>query len=329
MASRDPAVEKLVRQYSRIHNLDPDAVLAVLDWEGGVRWGGAGDYVNGVATSFGPAQLHKGGALPKGKGAAWANSPEGLLYAIEQMAQYAAGLKGHQAIAAIVRRFERPANPDAEIKHALQTYKSTTGNTVNIPNVVGSPVPGNTANLGTLAKDYLQKASPTDIGANSKQLMQLAMQRKAALAATTMQAEYSANMYGGSTVAGGPIRGGGSAFANKVLSIAHAQVGKPYVWGGESPQEGGFDCSGLIDFAFKQAGLDLPGRLTTTSALHLGKSVKGQQLKPLDLLITNGGKHMVMYVGNGQVIAAPHRGEVVQYQPISRFTGDIVDIRRI
>lgn len=116
---------------------------------------------------------------------------------------------------------------------------------------------------------------------------------------------------------------------NRVLQIANAQIGKPYVWGGESPQEGGFDCSGLLDWAFRQAGVNLPGRLTTQLALQLGRSVKGKRLLPGDWIITNGGRHMVMYVGGGKVIAAPHAGAAVQYQPLSRFEGDIVDIRRI
>jgi cell wall-associated NlpC family hydrolase len=119
-----------------------------------------------------------------------------------------------------------------------------------------------------------------------------------------------------------------SPLKQKAISVAVAQLGKPYVWGAETPGEGGFDCSGLIEYAYEQAGIKTPGRLTTYSAMKLGRSVKGKQLQPGDWVISNGGKHMTMYVGNGQVIAAPHRGEVVQYQPLSRFKGDIVDIRR-
>ncbi len=123
--------------------------------------------------------------------------------------------------------------------------------------------------------------------------------------------------------------GGVSDVQQRVLSAAHKQVGQPYVWGAESRAEGGFDCSGLIDYAYRQAGINLPGRLTTYTAAKLGRSVKGQALKPGDMVISNGGKHMTMYVGDGKVIAAPHTGTVVQYQPLSRFAGDIVDIRRV
>lgn len=147
-------------------------------------------------------------------------------------------------------------------------------------------------------------------------------------------ARQEAAQYGGEVTppkgqGGRPYPTTGSSTVNAILAAAHSQIGKPYVWGGESPSEGGFDCSGLLDWAFQQAGIDLPGRLTTYSAMQLGRSVKGKELRPGDFIISNGGKHMVMYVGGGKVIAAPHRGAVVQYQPVSRFKGDIVDVRRV
>ncbi len=100
--------------------VDADAALRVAAQEG--LGGGRGDN----NSSFGPWQLHAGGALPKQvweKGADyahdWAWSPEGLDYAIRHIADVSAGLKGQQAVANIVRRFERPANPDREIARAL------------------------------------------------------------------------------------------------------------------------------------------------------------------------------------------------------------------
>lgn len=144
-------------------------------------------------------------------------------------------------------------------------------------------------------------------------------------------AESAANVYGGTTVPPAGTRGrvptSPSPAINRALQIAHAQVGKPYAWGKESPAEG-FDCSGLIEYAFEAAGIPTPGRLTTWTMAKLGRSVRGKQLRPGDWVITNGGKHVVMYVGNNQVIAAPRPGEVVQYQPLEHFNGQIVDIRR-
>jgi cell wall-associated NlpC family hydrolase len=113
----------------------------------------------------------------------------------------------------------------------------------------------------------------------------------------------------------------------RVLAIAHKQIGTPYVWAQASPEKG-FDCSGLIEYAYEQAGIPTPGRLTTYSMAKLGKSVKDDKYLPGDWILTNKGKHVVMYVGKGKVIAAPRTGERVQYQDLDRFKGQIVDVRR-
>ena len=102
------------------YGLDPAAVLAVAGAEG--MGGGVGD----GGTSFGPFQLHIGGALPRGKDRAWAESPAGIDYALRQIAAVARGLTGRAAVEAIVRRFERPANPDAEIARAWSSYQGAT-----------------------------------------------------------------------------------------------------------------------------------------------------------------------------------------------------------
>jgi len=140
-------------------------------------------------------------------------------------------------------------------------------------------------------------------------------------------AEVRARSYGGTTqqIANVP---GPTPRVTRAMDIAKAQLGKPYVWGAASPRVG-FDCSGLIEYAFEKAGIPTPGRLTTQTMMHVGRGVPSlAQAQPGDWLITHNGGHVVMYMGNGQVIAAPHTGEVVQYQPVSRFVGDIVAIRR-
>lgn len=305
-----------IKKFARKYGVDPSAALAVAMTEGGLRWGAVGD----AGTSFGPFQLHVGGALPAGRGPGWANSPAGIEYAIRSMAQAgAAGLVGRDAIEAIVRKFERPADPDTQVKRALRFYSQLGGSA----GVAAKPLRAGGAGLRRsiareqFVSDFLSggKTDPVD------------------LVLSIREAEDRARQFGGTTVPpvswqenGPPLPRG---VVGKVLAAAHSQLGKPYVWGGESPQEGGFDCSGLIDWALRQAGIDVPGRLTTYSAMKLGRSVKGKKLKPGDMIITNGGKHMVLYVGGGRVIAAPRRGEVVQYQPLSAFRDSIVDVRRI
>jgi hypothetical protein len=98
--------------------LDPAAVLAVGHAESGINPFAVGD----AGTSFGVFQLHRGGALPRGRGPRWAASRQGIDYALRQMATVARGLRGREAVAAIVRGFERPAAPEAEISRAMGVY---------------------------------------------------------------------------------------------------------------------------------------------------------------------------------------------------------------
>lgn len=116
-----------IMQAARRYNLDPYAMMAIASHESGMRWGAVGD----SGSSFGPFQLHKGGALPRahyGDANAWANSLAGVMYAARQMAASgAAGLRGRAAIEAISRRFERPANPGAEIADAVSWYRQNRG----------------------------------------------------------------------------------------------------------------------------------------------------------------------------------------------------------
>src|SRR5579872_6451786 len=97
--------------------LDPSSVLAVAGQEG--LSGGIGDQ----GTSFGPWQLHIGGALPsgipRGQEQAWAWSPAGIDYALSRIASVAGGQRGAQAVQSIVSQFERPADPSGEISRSL------------------------------------------------------------------------------------------------------------------------------------------------------------------------------------------------------------------
>jgi len=117
MAYRDDWT-RYIRQRAAKYGLDPQAVLAVASREG--LSGAVGDQ----GTSFGPFQLHVGGALPRGRGRGWAESNAGIDYALGQMGGVARGLRGRAAIENIVRRFERPANPGGEIAGALAALPS-------------------------------------------------------------------------------------------------------------------------------------------------------------------------------------------------------------
>ena len=125
-----PALWHLIYAYSHQLRLDPYAVAAVSIAEGGGRFGAVGDN----RTSYGPFQLHVGGALPPGWGPREANSPRGVLYAMQHMAASgAAGLHGLSAIRAIVTRFERPAAPGPEVSRSFATYGGWNGSGGSLP----------------------------------------------------------------------------------------------------------------------------------------------------------------------------------------------------
>ena len=104
-----------------------------------------------------------------------------------------------------------------------------------------------------------------------------------------------------------PSSGGAGAAA---VRAAESQLGVPYVWGGESPGRG-FDCSGLVAWAWGQAGVSLPhysGAQYDDSA-----PVPVSDLEPGDLLFygPGGSSHVAMYIGGGQMIEAPYTGAYV------------------
>ena len=99
------------------------------------------------------------------------------------------------------------------------------------------------------------------------------------------------------------------------VSLALSQLGTPYVPGGAAP--GGFDCSGLVSWAYARAGH--PGLPHFTGALWTsGTHVSSQgDLAPGDLVFFNGLGHVGMYIGGGQFVEAPHSGDVVKVSQLA------------
>ncbi|HUP68574.1 MAG TPA: C40 family peptidase [Acidimicrobiales bacterium] len=115
-----------------------------------------------------------------------------------------------------------------------------------------------------------------------------------------------------------------------VLAAARSVLGTPYVWGGASPSAG-FDCSGLVQWAYRQAGVTVPR--TTAELIRTGVAVDLTDLRPGDLVFSRGGRpvrdfgHVAIYAGDNTVIIAPHSGEVVSVKPLR--PGSVQAVRRV
>ena len=113
----------------------------------------------------------------------------------------------------------------------------------------------------------------------------------------------------------------GTKQSSVVLSRAVNVLGTPYRWGGSSPTKG-FDCSGLVKYAFRDVNeADLP-RTSNAMAEGHGVKVDRKDLKPGDLLFFNikGRRvnHVAIYLGNDRFIHAPRRGKAVSIDTLSK-----------
>ena len=106
--------------------------------------------------------------------------------------------------------------------------------------------------------------------------------------------------------------------AGAIVAAALAQLGWPYVWGGESRAEGGFDCSGLVDYALAAAGMPV-GRLTASGLQGLARPLSpGTGLLPGDLVfVSRPAHHVGLVVAPGLAVEAPHRGALVHVEAIA------------
>jgi cell wall-associated NlpC family hydrolase len=97
---------------------------------------------------------------------------------------------------------------------------------------------------------------------------------------------------------------------------ATAQVGDPYQYGATGPRS--FDCSGLVQYAWRRAGLGIP-RTTHQQWARIRAKVSWRNLRPGDLVYFSGRGHVGMYVGKGRMVHAPRSGGRVRVEPIASW----------
>lgn len=125
----------------------------------------------------------------------------------------------------------------------------------------------------------------------------------------------------GGAATGLPPRAGAQAAVDAALS----RIGMPYRWGATGPNA--FDCSGLVVWAWRQAGVNIAQRSSAAQFASL-PAVSRSELRPGDLVYAGSPRvhHVGMYIGNGQIVHAPYTGRPVEIRSMER--SDLRGFRR-
>ena len=203
---------------------------------------------------------------------------------------------GQQATASVAQPAQQTATTTASANTQAapaQTNYVQTNTAATTKQASTAPTQSNTtytapAQNNTAAKPAQQQAQPT--------------QQASSQAATTQTAKPQASTQSNSST------------AQTVVSAAQSQIGKPYVWGATGPNA--YDCSGLVQYAYSQAGKNV-GR-TTYQQAGAGQHISVSQAQAGDILMW-GDYHDAIYVGNNQYVHAPQPGQNVTQASISSY----------
>ena len=164
-----------------------------------------------------------------------------------------------------------------------------------------------------------KKAVQQKLTTAQKLLNTLTAKEKARLAAIQKAADAAAAAKSASSSSSSSSSSGStttSTKAAKAIAFARAQLGKPYVYGATGPNS--YDCSGLTQASWAAAGVSIPR--VAAAQYSYGTKVSASELQPGDLVFFYSGiSHVGLYIGDGQMIHAPHTGTVVKIAPISEM----------
>jgi cell wall-associated NlpC family hydrolase len=113
----------------------------------------------------------------------------------------------------------------------------------------------------------------------------------------------------------------------QVAAAAQKYVGVPYVWGGNDPRTG-LDCSSFVQRVHADLGISLP-RVVRDQMTQGTPVASLAEARPGDLLVSHGGDHVAIYLGNGKAIDAPSPGKTIQVRDAWEKHSNLTTIRRI
>ncbi|MCT7696769.1 C40 family peptidase [Lactobacillus crispatus] len=217
--------------------------------------------------------------------------------------------KQHMTIQAVAKANHMQGNQQLKKGRKIKIPKSVTAKKGESISVIAQKV-------GVKTQDLLDANGLTWQDATIQEGQKIALPSKAKAVKTTTATKQTTTSNAQAT-----LSSINNTTAAKIVNLATqiANSGVPYVWGGESMS--GFDCSGLTQYVYAQAGINIPRTSEAQAGAVTQKPVS--QAQPGDLLFWNEGGdigHVAIYIGNGQYVQAPQPGQNVQIQSISAFT---------
>ncbi|MEU6851427.1 NlpC/P60 family protein [Actinacidiphila alni] len=217
-------------------------------------------------------------------------------YRVQQAAATQQRIEAAKSLAALTTQ-------QAELRTAKQDVQTKLGAAQKLLNSLNAQEKARLAALRAKQEEEARKKAAA-----------IAAKEKAAAEAAAKAAEQK--KAAGTTPSTPSTPGTSSSKADQAIAFARKQLGKPYVWGATGPTS--YDCSGLTQAAWKAAGVDLPR--TTWDQVNVGTRVSESNLQPGDLIFFYSDiSHVGLYIGNGEMIHAPHTGTVVKIAPITEM----------
>ncbi|WP_433328715.1 NlpC/P60 family protein [Spirillospora sp. CA-294931] len=218
---------------------------------------------------------------------------------------------------------QESAQTGSQTEGSTQTAPQAEGSTQAAPQAEGSTQAGPQAEgsvqAGPQAEGSVQAGSQARLPAATRKPAKPSLHSRAGRAALLASMQHSVRRKRVQMTAQWQRR------ANSAVSFAYKQRGRPYVWGGTGPH--GFDCSGLVQQAWRRGGVTIP-RVTHTQYRKIRTRVSLGKLRPGDLVYFNGRGHVGMYVGKNRFIHSPRTGRTVTVERLrgyykSRFAGAV------
>lgn len=223
-----------------------------------------------------------------------------------------------QATAPVAQPAQQAATTTANTASVATTAPVQTNTAANVQQA-SAPVQQATASVAQPA----QQTATTTASANTQaapaktnyvQTNTAATTKQVSTASTQSNTTYTAPAQNNTAAEPQASTQSNSSTAQTVVSAAQSQIGKPYVWGATGPNA--YDCSGLVQYAYSQAGKNV-GR-TTYQQAGAGQHISVSQAQAGDILMW-GDYHDAIYVGNNQYVHAPQPGQNVTQASISSY----------